>query len=620
MALIWVLLAVLLLLDAFRIRGRVDAIRSLADTSDPVSPEHRFLTGVGVVLDEATKRAASAFARENKLEVLDLLPGDLATQRVLGLLQVLDPEKYRRDRLGKGLTAGHAILVSEEVLAKAQLGEGALDKPLDCVTLARVAGKLKRYAVTRADIAVAPELHAVPEDPTRRLATMREVVGGAGVNAVLLGVPVVLALLGVGAAMRGPGFAPLLVFQLQPLVVLAGTRLAPRDLFAVTLFRAPLELWSWIRLLLEPSSRVDPARIAALRPVYAELLKKGTAPFFEPRRTTCPLCDGSDLVVKVKLTDMIQRKPGNFTLERCKGCGHIFQNPRLSIEGLNFYYKDFYDGLGEDDLDFIFGASETAYEDRAKIVAGEAEPKAWLDVGGGHGHFATAAREHWPKTRFDGLDMSESIEEAARRGWVDTGHRGLFPDLAPSIAGQYDVVSMSHYLEHTRDPKAEVDAAKIALREGGLLMIEIPDPESGFGTLFRRYWLPWFQPQHQHFVSYPNLRKILEERGFSLVKVHRSEAHIRVDVSAAAYLFLEHIAPAAERPWLPERGAAARALRTLIFLLGTPMIVTAMILDNTLARLYVSATIGNAFRVLARKGKADEETETDESKTAAPAA
>jgi hypothetical protein len=34
----------------------------------------------------------------------------------------------------------------------------------------------------------------------------------------------------------------------------------------------------------------------------------------------------------------------------------------------------------------------------------------------------------------------------------------------------------------------------------------------------------------------------------------------------------------------------------------------------------VSATIGNAFRVLARKGKADEETETDESKTAAPAA
>lgn len=605
MALIWVLLAVLLLLDAFRIRGRVDAIRSLADTSDPVSPEHRFITGVGVVLDEATKRAASAFARENKLDLLDLLPGDLATQRALGLLQVLDPEKYRRDRLGKGLTAGHAILVSEEVLAKAQLGERAIDEPLDSVKLARVAGKLKRYAVTRADIAVAPSLRAVAEDPTRRLATMREVVGGAGVNAVLIGVPVVLILLGVGAAMRGAGFAPLLVFQLQPLVVLAGTRLAPRDLFAVTLFRAPLELWSWIRLLLEPSSGVDPARLAALRPVYDELLKKGTAPFFDPRRTTCPLCDGKELAVKVRLTDMIQHKPGSFTLERCKGCGHIFQNPRLSIEGLNFYYKDFYDGLGEDDLDFIFGASETAYEDRAKIVVGEAEPRAWLDVGGGHGHFATAAREHWPKTRFDGLDMSESIEEAARRGWVDTGHRGLFPDLAPSIAGQYDVVSMSHYLEHTRDPKAEVDAAKIALREGGLLMIEIPDPESGFGTLFRRYWLPWFQPQHQHFVSYPNLRKILEERGFSLVKVHRSEAHIRVDVSAAIYLFLEHLAPAPERPWLPQRGGMTRALRMLTFLLGTPLIVTGILLDNTLARLYVSATIGNAFRVLARKGPED---------------
>ena len=129
--------------------------------------------------------------------------------------------------------------------------------------------------------------------------------------------------------------------------------------------------------------------------------------------------------------------------------------------------------------------------------------------------------------------------------------------------------------------------------------------KSGFGTLFRRYWLPWFQPQHQHFVSYPNLRKILEERGFSLVKVHRSEAHIRVDVSAAVYLFLEHLAPAPERPWLPRRGAAARALRMLTFLLGTPLIVTGILLDNTLARLYVSATIGNAFRVLARKGPED---------------
>ena len=65
---------------------------------------------------------------------------------------------------------------------------------------------------------------------------------------------------------------------------------------------------------------------------------------------------------------------------------------------------------------------------------------------------------------------------AARRGWVDRAHRGLFPDLAAEMAGEYDVVSMHHYLEHTRDPGVELEAAATALAPGGLLSLEIPDP------------------------------------------------------------------------------------------------------------------------------------------------
>ena len=48
--------------------------------------------------------------------------------------------------------------------------------------------------------------------------------------------------------------------------------------------------------------------------------------------------------------------------------------------------------------------------------------------------------------------MSDSVDEAARRGRVDTAYRGMFPDLAPNLPRSYDIVSMHHYLEHTRDP------------------------------------------------------------------------------------------------------------------------------------------------------------------------
>ena len=131
---------------------------------------------------------------------------------------------------------------------------------------------------------------------------------------------------------------------------------------------------------------------------------------------------------------------------------HVFQNPRLSIEGLDFYYGDFYDGVGEEGLEAVFSSGRKSYDGRVAIVDRHVEPNRWLDVGTGHGHFCLIAKGRWPGASFHGLDMTDSVEIAERRGWIETGHRGLFPEVAPGLADQYDVVSMHHYLEHTREP------------------------------------------------------------------------------------------------------------------------------------------------------------------------
>ena len=196
---------------------------------------------------------------------------------------------------------------------------------------------------------------------------------------------------------------------------------------------------------------------------------------FEARRTTCPWCGSPALVDRVEVTDLLQHKPGRFHLDECTACGHVFQNPALSLAGLDHYYDQFYEGEGEEPWEFAFAAMGGAYRKRTDALARHAEPRAWLDVGTGHGHFCLAARQRWPEAVFDGLDLSESVEEAARRGWIDAGYRGLFPDLADSLSRSYDVVSMHHYLEHTREPRRELAAAAKALEPGGHLMIEGPD-------------------------------------------------------------------------------------------------------------------------------------------------
>ena len=218
-------------------------------------------------------------------------------------------------------------------------------------------------------------------------------------------------------------------------------------------------------------------RVAALRPAYQADLARGTDRFFEPRRTTCPWCDSAELRVRLRTTDLIQHKPGRFVLDECTACGHVFQNPRLNPTGLDFYYRDFYDGLGEQQLDGLFKSSTKSYLSRARLAVQHAAPGNWLDVGTGHGHFPHTAATLLPDTVFDGIDQSEGVELAQRRGWITTGYRGHFTELADGLAGRYDAVSMFHYLEHTTDPAAQLAAASRVVRPGGVLLIEVPDPE-----------------------------------------------------------------------------------------------------------------------------------------------
>ena len=289
-------------------------------------------------------------------------------------------------------------------------------------------------------------------------------------------------------------------------------------------------------------------------------------------------------------------------LEECHDCGHIFQNPRLSLEGLDFYYRDFYDGMGDEQLESVFSSDDSSYRGRVDLVAAHARPKRWLDVGAGHGHFCLIASDVLPETRFDGLDLSEGILEAERRQWIERAHVGLFPDVADDLRGAYDVVSMHHYLEHTRDPGAELDAAATVLEPGGHLLIEVPDPECRYGRLLGWMWGPWFQPQHQHFVSAANLVAMLGDRGFTVVAQERDTPHQPVDLAFAGLLLTNRVAGPPARPWRVTPSLPARIRRSACFTLMAPVLVIALLVDRAIAPLVRRRPGGsNTYRLLARK-------------------
>ncbi|MFI7354126.1 methyltransferase domain-containing protein [Streptomyces avidinii] len=597
-----------------RARRRLRAIPVLpvappAAAGVPRAAGWRLLTARGVEPDAPTFLAARAHAEAEGLRVLDLLPADLPAERALALLRLVDPARYRQDRLAAGRGAGFAVLVTEEVLSRAGV-DPAGPRP-DTAELLALTRRLKEYAADATGLAIAPGLSCAgagePGGPARAAELRAQGLPPGAVAAVQLGGLALLA--GVAVRQGRWGAAAAGLYWLQPYLALGGpgSALRPAGLGRATAARPVRSLGAGLRTAAAagrdagPDTAADGAPDAARAAAYRGDLAAGTGRFLEPRLAACPWCGSDRLTVRVRVPDLLQGKPGRFTLEQCGGCGHVFQNPRLTPEGLEFYYRDFYDGRGGEGAGTVFGRLGAAYRGRAEMLLPHADPASWLDVGTGHGHFCNAARDVWPQTRFDGLDMGEGVREAERRGWVETGYLGQFPEFASKLAGQYDVVSMYHYLEHTREPLAELDAAATVLAPGGFLAIELPDPESRMARLLGPLWLPWFQPQHQHLMPAANLREALADRGFTVVAEEHGPAHQGNDFFGAVALAATRLAPDPDRPWGPGPTPRARLLGHAVRVASLPCFAAAAVLDTLRTVVARRTDGGNAYRMLARK-------------------
>ncbi|WP_234321082.1 class I SAM-dependent methyltransferase [Streptomyces katrae] len=580
------------------------AIAPAASAGLPRTAGWRLLTVQGVEPDAATFLTACAYADREGLRVLDLLPADLAAERALGLLRLVDPAGYRQDRLGEGRGAGYAVLVAEEVLARAGVDPGSPRR--DPAELQALVRRLKEFAADATGLAVAPALSSgrpgLETTGQGRVAELRAqgLAPGALAAAQLAGLAVLA-----GAVLRQGrwGAAAAGLYWLQPYLALGGrgAPLRPADLARATAARPVHSLAAGLRTAAAaartPRGAADTARAASYRADLAD----GIDRFFEPRRPDCPWCGSRQLTVRVRVPDLLQGKPGRFTLEQCGDCGHVFQNPRLTPEGLEFYYRDFYDGRGGEGAGTVFGRLGASYRARAEMLRPYGAPASWLDVGTGHGHFCNAARAVWPGTRFDGLDMGDGVLGAERRGWVATGFQGQFPEFAAKLAGRYEVVSMYHYLEHTRDPLAELDTAAEVLAPGGHLAIELPDPDSRMARLLGPAWLPWFQPQHQHLIPAANLREALADRGFTVLAEEHGAAHQGNDFFGAVALTATRLAPDPDRPWGPPATPRSRALAGAVRVAALPCFAGAAVLDALRTAAARRADGGNAYRMLARR-------------------
>jgi len=88
---------------------------------------------------------------------------------------------------------------------------------------------------------------------------------------------------------------------------------------------------------------------------------------------------------------------------------------------------------------------------------------------------------------------------------------------AGDLAGTADAVIAMHVLEHDDDTGALLARIARHARPGGLVMLEVPNVDCAWISVFGRFWDAWYAPYHRVHFTRTSLRSAIEAGGLTVV-------------------------------------------------------------------------------------------------------
>jgi len=106
-------------------------------------------------------------------------------------------------------------------------------------------------------------------------------------------------------------------------------------------------------------------------------------------------------------------------------------------------------------------------------------------------------------------------------------HEGTLTEVPDAVGNAYDVITLSHSIEHAHDIRAALEGAAGLLSPGGMLWMALPNPEGLGAKFFRGAWRELHPPYHLCIPPQRVLSRLLVETGFAKVKFMRRGSHSR---------------------------------------------------------------------------------------------
>ncbi len=242
---------------------------------------------------------------------------------------------------------------------------------------------------------------------------------------------------------------------------------------------------------------------------------------------SCNICNST--------AEEIISKTGTGNIVRCKKCGLLYRNPRLSDrDEIDKYKHQIYDesyGLVEDkSKKEIFVSILNKLEHyKGKI----------LDIGCADGYFLALARERgWEPY---GIEISDFLLRKARESLGGKQIIGVPLKMANFPPNSFDVISMWDVLDHLTDPLGELIEIRRILKKKGLLIIRVRNMSFHIlmNILFKKNLLGIIKKPtifHLYGFNNKNIKVLLEKANLSKLKIGNSKLRLGDPYSQIKFL------------------------------------------------------------------------------------
>ena len=142
-----------------------------------------------------------------------------------------------------------------------------------------------------------------------------------------------------------------------------------------------------------------------------------------------------------------------------------------------------------------------------------------LDIGCGNGRFLAQMRKlGWSCVGFEPDPVAAEV--ARKRHRLEVYH-GLLRETGLQ-KGAFDIITMSHVIEHLPDPSRTLKICHQLLKENGLVVIATPNISSLGHRIFQSAWRGIEPPRHLFLFSVASLRNLARSAGFEIKKIWTS--------------------------------------------------------------------------------------------------